>query len=46
MEFKQQNDHHAATELPNPRLEQRPRTMETPLDTGLIVTRVMSMNAI
>ena len=41
IEVKQQEDLHSAPDFPNTRPEQRPRIMETPVDTGLIGTRVM-----
>ena len=46
MEVEQQDDRHSDPELSNPRPEKRPRTMETPVYTGLIGTRVMRTNEI
>ena len=46
MEVEQQEDHHAAPELPNTEPEYRTITMETPVDNGLIGTGVMRTNTI
>ena len=46
MEVEQQDGCHAGPELPNTRSKQRYRTMETPVDNGLVGTIVISMNAI
>ena len=46
IKFEQQYDCHAGPWLTNPIPEQRPRTMENPVDTILIGTRVMRTNSI
>ena len=46
MEVEQKEDRHDAPELPNPRPEQIPITMEVPVDTGLIGKIVTRTNSI
>ena len=46
MWVEQQENPHFDIELPNYIPEHRPRTMETPVDTGIIRTRVMRTNTI
>ena len=46
MEVEQKEDRHDAPELPNPRPEQIHRTMETPVNTDIIVTIVMRKDSI
>ena len=46
MGVEQQDDHHADSELLNSIPEQRPRKIKTPVDNGLIGTRVTSTNAL